>query len=124
MQIWWMIAACGGAPDAPGAEPVVGGDAEVADAAPVVPIGELLQQAAEKGAVGDAPAAIDAWRRAYAGWEVAHESRVRQACDRCATEIEYDFGRLRAEIARPGGKPLPILAALRGRLAKWLPPAE
>ncbi len=119
---WWMVA-CAVSPD-PGVSTATGGDAEAGDAAPLVPIADLLQQAAEKGAVGDAPAAIEAWRKAYGGWEEAYEPRVRQECGRCATEIEYSFGRLRAEIAGSRGHPLPALAELKTRLARWLPPAE
>ncbi|MBA2320348.1 MAG: hypothetical protein H0V89_04255 [Deltaproteobacteria bacterium] len=122
--MWWFLAACTLVDETaspPRGDAVIGGDAELADAAPAVPIDELLQQAAEKGAVGDAAAAVEAWREAYAAWEITTEPRVRRECDRCATEIEYAFGRLRAEIAAKGGRPLPLLVDLRGRLERWQP---
>lgn len=116
--MWWLITACAPVPDRPDLDPA-GGDGETVDAAPIVPIDELLQQAAEKGVVGDAGAAIAAWRLAHAGWQTTREAQVRLACDRCATEIEYDFGRLRAEISQRGGHPLPVLVEIRAGLARW-----
>ncbi len=101
--------------------------APVADGEPVPapppppPISDLLLTAAEKGAVGDRAAAIAAWRESYAGFEATIEPDLRKRCDSCATEIEYRFGLVRAEIGRPGGKPLALVEDLRKQLEPYLP---
>jgi hypothetical protein len=118
LALFGLILACG-EPSAPVASsrPADGDVAPDAGA----PIADLLLRAAEKGGVGDRVAATAAWREAYAGFEETVEPVVRAKCDSCATELEYKFGLVRAEIDKPGAKPRPLVNDLLGELEPYLP---
>jgi hypothetical protein len=129
-MIWWLMACAGGVtspePALPEASAVLGepsdGEAPEAASAPALPgVDELLLVAAEKGNVGDRDAAVAAWRGAHAGFQATVEPSARKACGDCATALEYEFGLLRAELDRPGSKPIPRAKALIAALEPYLP---
>lgn len=127
-MIWWLLACTGGemptepTPAAPSAA-TADADAEPdATATPAPPgVEELLLVAAEKGNVGDREAAVAAWRGAHAAFQATVEPSARAACGDCATALEYQFGLLRAELDRPGSKPIPRAQALITALEPYLP---
>jgi len=127
-MIWWLLACTGGevptepAPTAPSAASAPA-DGDPEEAPPPTPPGvdELLLVAAEKGNVGDREAAVEAWRGAHANFQAIVEPSARTACGDCATALEYQFGLLRAELERPGSKPIPRAKALITALEPYLP---
>ena len=58
-----------------------------------------LTEAAILRSRGDTPGAVASWEAAHSAFEERLEARLRTACgDRCTTEIEYGFGRVRQAI--------------------------
>ena len=81
-----LLLACGPPPAAPPLAPVAVGDQ----------VAMRLTEASLVRQSGDLEAAVAAWEDAHAAFESELEGRLRIRCgDRCTTELEYGFARLR-----------------------------